>query len=429
MSAARRLRVVASASALAAALAAPVAAGDLVFGVGANTLYDDNVYGLSANEIGDFSLQFVPKVRFIERTGSLGVDVRYDPYYEYFVDESDLSGWDHTARAAFDYRPSGDTTITLEDDFQRYRGARMLTTPDGAGTPIEFSAQDELLRNVAQLSVEHAFSAVKTLTVSAYHGLWDFTEGDRTDQWNSGVQVQYLQTFRPMFRLGASLSVSHARFEDEPGRASADTTYYSGALVFEWQPTDRLTASLAAGPAYVDTSEEQTDPPPGVVVIGTIPDVGADSSVTTFASASLAWEIERGELSFSYERRDDLQGALGFSAVTDTVALRGRYQLVRNLDAELALIWEGRDGELEYVAFQTIAPGFVVPVLVAGDTVLDSLSARLTATYYITETTKLGGWVNWRTQDDRSEVPSGYGDVDRTQIFIGITHQFAAIRW
>ncbi len=429
MSKLSRMLRAAAVSLLAACVAAPVAAGDLVFGVGANTLYDDNVYGTSADEVGDFALQFVPKVRFLESTGSFSADVRYDPIYEYFVDESELRGWDHTARAAFDYRPSADTTISLEDDLQRYRGARLLTTPDGGGTPIELSARDELLRNVAQLSVEHAFSAVQKLSVSAYHALWDFTESSRTDQWNSGVALEYLQTLRPAFRLGGSLSISHARFEDEPGRSSADTTYYSGALVLEWQPTDRLNASLAAGPAYVDTRAEETDPPPGVVVIGPIPEVGSDSSFTTFASASLAWEIERGELSFSYERRDDIEGALGFSAVTDTVSLRARYELIRNLTGELSLIWEGRDGEVEYVAFQTILPGFVLPVVVAGDTTLDSLSASLSATYYFTETTKLAGWVTWRSQDDRSEVPSGYSDLDRTQVFIGVTHQFAAIRW
>jgi hypothetical protein len=430
MKPARSLRSAVLIAALAASgVAVRAAAGDLVFGIGANTLYDDNVYGTTTNEIDDFSLQFVPKVRFLERSGTFSADVRYDPTYEYFINESPLRGWNHSARAVLDWSPTATTTISFEDDLARYQNARLLTTTDASGTPVEGGNRDPLLRNVGTLTVRHDLSSTSRLTGSAHYGLWDYSDSSFWDQDNYGGELELLHTIRQDVQAGASVSVSHSAFKDAPGRANADTTYYSAAGVIEWKPTDRLSLNAAVGPAFVDSQPQAAEPPPGTIVLGTIPQVDAGQSVTAFASASVSWEVERGKLSLSYDRQDDFGSGLAFSAVTDTVTASGHYDILRNLSTDLTVLWEGRQGHAQYVAFPSVAPGFVVPVLIEGDQQLNSVSASFLVTYLFTETTKLAWSTAWRSQRDHSEVPSGYGDLDRLQLGIWLTYQFSAIRW
>jgi len=427
---ARSLRSAALLAALAASgVAGPATARDLVFGIGTNTIYDDNVYGRSTNEIDDFSLQFVPKVRYIDRTGTFGADIRYDPTYEYFIDEEPLRGWNHSARAVLDWSPSAATTVSFEDDLARYQNARLLTTTDSTGTPVEGRSSNPLFRNVASLSVRHDLSSVSRLTASAHYGIWDYSDSSLYDQDSYGGQLEWLHTVRQDVQAGASVSISHTAFDDVPGRANADTTYYSAAAVVEWKPMDRLSLAASAGPAFVDAKQQDPEPPPGSILLAPIPEVDADQSVTAFASASVSYELERGELSFSYDRKDDFGSGLAFSAVTDSVTARGRYKILENLTADLSALWEGRKGHAQYVAFATVVPGFVVPLLIEGDQEMDSISASFLVTYLITETTKLAASTSWRSQRDRSEVPSGYGDLDRLQVAIWVTYQFSAIRF
>jgi hypothetical protein len=429
---ARTLRTAALLAALAASgVAARALAGDLVFGVGTNTLYDDNVYGSSTNEVGDFSLQFVPKARYIDRSGTLGLDIRYDPTYEYFIDEDPLRGWNHSARAVLDWSPNAATTVSFEDDLARYQNARLLTTTDSSGTPVEGGSSDPLLRNVGSLSVRHDLSSTSRFSASARYGIWDYSDSSFYDQDNYGVELELLHTIRQEVQAGASVSVSHSAFKDAPGRANADTTYYSAAGVIEWKPTDRVSLAASVGPAFVDAKPQAAEPPPGSILLGPIPNVEAGQSVTAFVSASVSYEIERGELSLSYDRQDDFGSGLSFSAVTDSVTARGRYDILENLTADLSVLWEGRKGHAQYVVFipSITTPGSLQPVLIEGDQELNSVSASFLVTYLITETTKLAASTAWRSQRDHSEVPSGYGDLDRLQVGIWVTYQFAAIRW
>jgi hypothetical protein len=414
---------------LAASAPSPATAGDLVLGFGTNLLYDDNVYGRSSDEIDDFTLQFIPKVRYIDKAGRATFDVRYDPTYEYFFDESGLRGWGHSARAVAEWTPSPTTRVSFEDDLARYKGSRLLTTTDGTGTPIETAAQDPLLRNVAQLGVVHDISAITRMSVTAHAGVWEFEDDRRVDQQNYGVDLAFTRLVREGLRFGGSVSVTHAMYDDVAGRSSADTTYYSLALVAEWQASDRLSFDVSVGPAYVDSRSERVRPPPGAVVLGAIPDVDPGSSTTAFAAITARWALARGELSLGYERGEDFGSALGFSAVTDTIAARGRYEILKNLSLDGALLWERRKGDIEFVVFIPVIANLVVPQLIEGDEEIDSITASASLTYLIRPTTKLALTCSWRTQDERRSFVSDFRDVERLQVGLWFTQQFSAIRW
>jgi hypothetical protein len=413
----------------AACAALPAAAGDLIFGIGTNAVYDDNVFGISSDEIDDFTIQVVPKVRYLDRLRTLAIDVRYDPTYEYFVDESGLRGWNHYARAAFEWHPSPTTSVSLEDDFFRYRSTRLLADPTAGTTPLERGSRDPFNRNIGRLALTHAFSPRSNVSLSAYHVLWDFTQANRIDQESYGGSAQYLHTVAKNVQMGAELSFSRAEFQDEPGRATADTNYYSATAVIEWEPIDRLVLHAAAGPAYVDGRKEEPEPPPGVTLLGPIPAIDPGSDVTAFANVSATWELERGALSLAYQRRDDIGGGIGFSAVSNAVTAHARYDITRKWLVEANVVWEGRDARSQLVSFVELVPSSVLPVLIEGDQRLDSVTAALSTTYRIRENTKVFASARWRSQDDDSEIPSGFGDVDRLTVLLGITHQFAAIRW
>jgi hypothetical protein len=418
------------ASALLAAIApSRAAAGDLVLGFGTNVLYDDNVYGLSSDEVDDFSLQFVPKVRYTERAGRATFDIRYDPVYEYFFDEEVLRGWGHSARAEAEWTPSPTTRVTFEDDLARYQNARLLTTADANGTPIEAGARDPLLRNVARIGVVHDVSAISRISLSADVGIWDFAESSRFDQQSYGGQLALTRLLREGLRFGASAGVSHAVFDDAPGRASADATYYSVAAVLEWQASDRLSFDASVGPAYVDQRKETVRPPTGTIPIAPVPEIDPGSSWTVFASANARWQLERGQLSLGYERSEDFGSALGFSAVTDTVALRGNYQLLKTLTLDAAVLWERRKGETEFVVFTPVVANLVLPLLLVSDEEVESVSASLSLTYLIRPTTKLAFTSEWRSQDARVSTLSRFRDVERLRVGLWFTQQFSAIRW
>jgi hypothetical protein len=428
MSRARAHRSLLAASA-ALALAGAANASDLIFGFGLHTVYDDNVYGTTTGERDDFTLQVVPKIRFIDRIGELTADVRYDPTYEYFVDEEPLRGWNHSARAAFEWAPAPDTTVELSDDFWRYKSPRLLTGTDAGGTPVERGGREEFTRNLAQLTAQHMLTETGRLSASLYHVLWKFDERNRADQQNYGVALEYLHTLRPELMLGGSFSFSRTDFDEVQSQRGVDTNYYNGSLVLEWEPMDRFTVRLSAGPAWADEKPQPLEPPPGAILIAPVPEVESGNSVTVFADGEIEWELDRGRLSFSYLRRDDYGSGATFNSITDTVAARGSYEFLRRLSGDVALIWEGRKNDTEFVLFQPVLPPFYAPVLVSGKQRVDSFSARASLTYLIRENTKLSAWTAWRSQDDDSEIPSGYSDVDRFQFVLGVTHQFAAIRF
>lgn len=411
------------------AVASAARSSDLIFGLGATTLFDDNVYGTTARARSDLTIQVVPKVRYIDRLGSFGADVRYDPTYEYFVDEDPLRGWNHSARAAFDWKPAPTTSVTLEDDFLNYRSARLLTGTDSSGTQVESGGQDPFTRNLAQLTLQHMATPTGRITASVYHVLWEFDQQNRADQQNYGGQLEYLHTIRRELQLGGSLSISRTDFDEALAQRGVDSNYYNASFVLEWQPSDRFSLTMAAGPAYVDEKPQPLEPPPGAILLGPIPEVDSGSNVTVFANSEIAWQLDRGELSFSYSRRDDFGSGIAFSSVTDSVTGRARYEFLRRLSGDLALVWEGRKNQTEFVVFQPIFPPFYLPVLIAGNQRVDSFSASATLSYLIRENTKLSAWTAWRSQDDSSEIPSGYGDLERFQFLVGVTHQFAAIRW
>jgi hypothetical protein len=465
-------------------LAQPALAGELQIGGTAQTVYDSNVFGIENDPVDDFELLLAPTAALDEKFGDFETKFDFKPTYELFFDEQDLRGWNYDFGANAAWIPSSATTVTLDDRFLRYGSMRLLTTGAEPGsTGAERGARDEFTRNIVSLNAEHHPSEISRIIADASYGLWNFEEPGRVDQDFVTADLQYLRALSETITLGGGLSFTRQNFEATGPRPKSHTDFYGLSALFYYEPTERITFRLSAGPTLVrrpvkDSFERGEILPftgTGYLVAfpGTCPtlptgepfldsscffveypvalagDLGLGDTVpvqgspdpdswTYFADVSLERKWERGSVSLSYNRDEGAaSSSLDFSSIVDTVELRGNYQVWRELTLVASVIWDHRKetDALGTIQVLGLAPGagVLVPVELIPDRrgrnreQVDGFSAYASAQYQIGRYTRVDASVSWRNQD--ATQGSTFGDFERWFAAIGITFDFKPIRW
>lgn len=345
-------------------------------GVRGETAWNSNVFGSVEDEEDDVSFRVSPWVRLQEPRGDLTWRLEYRPSYETFLDQSELDGWDHSVSGAASWRIRPDTTVSVEERFDRFISVTRFneTVIDDAGQAIiETEGRlNRFKRNLVLVDVEHLLSPTQALFANASHEIYD-PSGDLTsDRENAAATAGYRQQLTERDTLGGFLSWRRQTFETLGRGGDRETDYYNASLtwVHRFDPTFVLRAS--AGPTYVDPRKTPTlgdvevtvarfpgqaipggqavqvfdvftcptlddgtpflgagcelFTPPTFVVDGeqvTLPnliDEDVDGEVNFFADLSLEKSWENWVLRVSYRRQEaDASGAT-FSAISDIVS-------------------------------------------------------------------------------------------------------------
>jgi hypothetical protein len=275
------MRTLIAAIALGGALLPSVAAAEeLDLGVFGTVEYDDNIFSSQDDETDDFVLRAGPVIGLRRPQGSFTYDLRYEPRYEAFVDNSDLNEWDHSAfgRAKWQFSPT--TSVGVVERFNLTHSLNRSTfisdpaAPDVGPVPEVEVARQELIQNSLSLELAHSFNERLYGVLNGTYGLFRTDRDDRYDSDTYAGVGELLYTLTSRTRLGGGASVSFQdigdiEFDDGRTQEGQDATFYRvfGSWLYLFDPTFEMT--LRAGPAYIDS--ERPEPGPQSAVVQTYP--------------------------------------------------------------------------------------------------------------------------------------------------------------
>lgn len=389
-----------------ALLLAPAAAGAQIFthGIGSEGYWTDNVYSTSEDTIDDGAVRVLPWGQVEDRDGDLTGSFRYGPSYDYYFQESDIRGFDHDAVGSLQWRMTPRTTLSLTDGFRRnHTVARFNELAQPGGDLVTVSRRDAVVSNQFDAVLQHSFTPVDLVSVSASYGIVDLSGKNGTDSEYVYGGFFYQRLLSERTRLGGRVSVS--RQTAKPGdplegavqQPDRDTDYYNASAVLghDFSPTLHLT--LSAGPALVRSDQQELGTAARVIAYPLLDDGGVrsfvdantcptnkagdrifadgcqaieparpltdpqfqflstfnattvpvirgssvdDSSSTYFADVSIAKEWERVTGSLTYRRSEDRTSTLG--AISDILFGRARWEISAKLSTSLLASYERR---------------------------------------------------------------------------------------
>jgi hypothetical protein len=240
---------------------------ELEAGVRADGTWTDNVFGVDdeADKDSDFSVRTTPWVTLDEDDGAFRWDVRYAPAYEYFLQESELRGFDHDASGKLSWQVGERTRVYASEHYSRFRtlsrfNETVAIPGGGTGTVVE-SQRRKLESNDASVGIAYELSRLDEVSLTVVSGLFDYGDfpGDdpAADRQSRTDKVDYLSAaavyshiLSRNVRVGAQAFWRSHEFE-YVGGFQEETDYYGAA--FSWnQVVDRtLRFDATAGPAYV----------------------------------------------------------------------------------------------------------------------------------------------------------------------------------
>jgi len=383
------------------------AAAELNSGVGSEGYWTDNVYSQSVDEVDDLSVRVSPWGEVADSDGDVTWGLRYGPSYEYYLEEDDVSGFDHDAEARVAWKVTPATTLRLADHFQFYHSLSRFNDQQATGQDIVVVGRRvEYQTNLVNGSLEHFFDPRNVFSMNLYYTTQSFSERGQLDRTFYGSSALYRHIWSERTTIGATASWSRQSIEqiDLPDR---ETDYLNVSALYQYAFSRSLHLEVSAGPALVLSDADDISLPASVsraiypvftisgashyVDADTCPRNGAgerlltlecgvvqpafgpgqgpgagnvadfaviggpspdDSTSTYFADVSLVkdWERVRGEL--SYQRREDQ--STGFGAVSDIFYGSLRWQIGRRLSAKVITSYEIRESATESVALVNV---------------------------------------------------------------------------
>lgn len=398
-----------------ALLTFPMAAVAVDFnsGIASEGYWTDNVYSQSVEEVDDFSVRVSPWGEFVDADGDVTWGLRYGPSYEYYLDESDVRGFDHDAEARVAWQMTPTTTLRLADRFQRYHSLSRFNEQQAPGQDIVVAGRRvEYRTNAVNASLDHFFTPRNILSVGLYYTTQDFSERGQLDRSFYGTSAFFRHILSERTTIGASASWSRQSV-DQIDLDQRDTDYVNLSAFFSYAFSPSLHLEASVGPALVLSDVDDTNLPATVVradfPVTTLADgrhyidadlcprnnagerilslecgvvdpalgsgqgpgnatadltvFGApspdDSTSTYFANVSLVkdWERFRGEI--SYRRNEDQSS--GFGAVSDIFYGSLRWQVTRRLSAKVITSYEIREQATESIALVTVVANRPAP--------------------------------------------------------------------
>lgn len=290
------MRSLIAAFALAGALApSPAVSEELDLGLFGSAEYDDNVFNSSDDETDDVVLRAGPILGLRRPQGAVTYDLRYEPRFETFVDQSGLDEWDHSAFGRLRWQFAPTTAVSVVERFNLTHSLNRSTfigdpaVPDAEPIPEIEVARQELIQNSLSLELSHQFNERVYGILTTTYGLFRSDREDRydSDSYSAVGEMLYTLTARNRLGGGAAITIQDiGDIETEGGGAQEgqDTTYYRlfGSWLYLFDPTFEIT--LRAGPAYIDS--DRAEPGPTAAVVPSFPTRTGDDGQLRFIDSS-----------------------------------------------------------------------------------------------------------------------------------------------
>ncbi len=242
----------------AALLAGPVGAGAEVLNLGfeSEAIWTDNVFGTFENEVDDTSGRVAPWGEVTDRDGRVTWGFRYQPAYEYYLDQDGLRGFDHDVSANVAFRFSPATTLRISDQFARYRSLSRFNDQAEPGGEINVVGfRQRFKRNRLNATLTHSLSARDVVSLSAGYNYFEFSNTNNADRDNIRTSLAYTRQLSERTTVGTSLAWTQQTFE-RPGFDQRSTDFYNLAATVSHQFDRSLRLDLSAGPALIESESE-----------------------------------------------------------------------------------------------------------------------------------------------------------------------------
>jgi hypothetical protein len=220
-------------------------------------------YGVSSNASwneGDFvgensvSGRISPFVRLSDPEGEATWSLRYQPSYEYYLEESERSGFDHDVAGAFSWRFAERWTFSLQENYVVNQSVIRFNEAAPPGGEVAVGFQDQEVRsNRTSAVLSHALTPRDNLALTLNYNTFQYPDGGQRDRSSPSTALSYNHVLSE--RTSAGLRFSWIQQAQSGDVAEDDETFFynlSGTLEHSFSRTFRIEAS--AGPTLVDSS-------------------------------------------------------------------------------------------------------------------------------------------------------------------------------
>jgi hypothetical protein len=243
--------------------ALPALAAELEFSAGGEVEYDDNVFRSEHDKEDDVLFRLRPGVRVYEDRGDdLNFSAGYEAPAEFSVDNpSEINDVDHIGRGRFNYHVN-DRIEVFGDDRYGYLRSTVRNRDDLEDSNDILDINDERDRvtiNDASLGGSYKFSERTVARVVASSRFFDSTREDRARVWSLGGTSDLNYSLTMKHQVGAGLSYTYQDFDDREDISGSQTHSYEMFGSWRWLIDPTLTLDLRAGPAYLQTRQDDAD--------------------------------------------------------------------------------------------------------------------------------------------------------------------------
>jgi predicted porin len=242
--------------------AMPMLAAELEFSANGEVEYDDNVFRTNSNKDDDVLFRLRPGFRIHEDRGNaLNFSAGYEAPIEFSADYTDeLNDVDHLGHGSFSYRANSRLDFFGSERYGYLRSTLRRAEADDLGLTQGFVSindeRDRVKTNAASLGTAYHFSPRTAARLVANSTFFDSTRPDRARVFSFGgvADVDYKLTLK--HQLGGGLGYTYQDFGDREDIAGSTTQSYRVFGSWLWTITDTLSFDLNAGPAYLETKQE-----------------------------------------------------------------------------------------------------------------------------------------------------------------------------
>lgn len=241
-------------------LPAAAAAELFDYGIRSQVGWGDNVYGVpdELGTIDDYSIRFSPWGRVSDPDGKLTWSLRYQPSYEYFVNEADLRNFDHDVGADLAWQVGERTTLLFSEIYQDYDSAQRFN--ENAGVPsapaVLRTQQTKVINNFTTLGLRHNLTPRDQFALNGGYFTREYPEARGAGDLSSfRLATSLNRALDTRTRVGLSGSWIQQTFQRRVGEDSV-TDYYNLSGTLEHQLSRTLRFELEAGPTLIDSNDD-----------------------------------------------------------------------------------------------------------------------------------------------------------------------------
>ena len=242
----------------------PALAANLEFSAGGEAEYDDNIFRSDTHKEDDVLFRLRPGVRIYEDHGDdLNFSAGYEAPVEFSVrNSSQFDDVDHIGDGNFAYHANDRFDVFGSEHYGYLRST--LRQPDvntqaqalDPGT-LQFNDQrDRVKTNDAVLGANYRFSPRTTGRVVASSTFFDSTRHDRARVWSASGSADALYALTLKHQIGAGAGYTFQDFGDRQDIPGSQTSIYRVFGSWRWAITQTLQLDVTAGPAYLDTNQD-----------------------------------------------------------------------------------------------------------------------------------------------------------------------------